>query len=244
MHTAFVAGATGLTGRHVVTTLRARAIATAAHVRSDSPRLAEWRTRFSAMGAEVDATEWNADAIARTLATRRPSIVFGLLGTTRARAVTASREGRDPARESYDAVDVALTEQLIAGCVSIDPRPRFVYLSSIGAGDGARGAYLEARTRVERTLIASGLPYTIARPSFIVGDRDEARSSETFGAPIADGLLGMLGVFGARRTADRYRSITGEQLAHALVHVAVDETFRDRIVEAGELQSIARAARA
>jgi uncharacterized protein YbjT (DUF2867 family) len=145
-------------------------------------------------------------------------------------------------RESYDAVDVALTEQLIGGCAALDPKPRFVYLSSIGAGEGARGSYLEARARVEKTLIASGVPFVIARPSFIVGERDDHRASEKLGAPIADGVLGVLGALGARRMADRYRSITGVELARALVHVSLDEAFRDRIVEADALQSIARAA--
>ena len=237
---AFVAGATGLTGRYVVETLRARGIDTIAHVRSDSPRLEEWRARSTKIGATLDATPWEASAIAATLAKSKPTLLFALLGTTRARAAVASREGRDPSRESYDAVDVALTAHLMQACEPLIPRPRFVYLSSIGAGEGARGAYLEARTRVERALIVSGLPYTIARPSFIVGDRDDHRASEKLGAPIADGVLGLLGALGAKRTADRYRSITGVDLARTLVAAALDPASRDRILEAGELQTLAR----
>ena len=53
---AFVAGATGFTGREVVATLRERGIATVAHVRAESSRRAEWTARFEAQGAEVDAS--------------------------------------------------------------------------------------------------------------------------------------------------------------------------------------------
>lgn len=235
---AFVAGATGLTGRFVVETLRARGIATVAHVRPDSPRLSEWRARFTALGAEVDTTAWDAAAMQRTFAERRPTLVFALLGTTRARGSRVARAGGDASRESYDAVDVALTEQLLAASKSLTPPPRFVYLSSIGAGDGARGSYLEARTRVERSLAASGVPYTIARPSFIVGDRDDARPAEKLGAPIADALLGAIGLFGARKTSARYRSIRGEDLARVLVTAGLDPGARDRILESDALQAL------
>jgi uncharacterized protein YbjT (DUF2867 family) len=236
---AFVAGATGLTGRFVVQTLRARGIETIAHVRPDSPRLGEWRTRFEGLGAEVDATAWNDGAISGTIAMRMPTLVFGLLGTTRARASRVAKAGGDAARESYDAVDVAMTEMLIRGSEAIEPRPRLVYLSSIGAGEGARGSYLEARTRVERTLVESGVPYTIARPSFIVGDRDDARPAEQVGAPVANAVLGVLGALGARRTADKYRAIRGEDLARALVTAALDPAYQSQILEAGALQVLA-----
>lgn len=235
---AFVAGATGLTGRHVVQTLRARGVTTFAHVRPDSPRLAEWRGRFEALGAELDTTPWEAAAMRASFAARRPTLVFGLLGTTRARASRVARAGGDASRESYDAVDVALTEMLVLAAEALEPHPRFVYLSSIGAGEGARGAYLEARTRVEQRLMRSELPSLVARPSFIVGDRDDSRPAEKLGAPVTDALLGALGLFGARRTADRYRSIRGEDLARALVQAALDGT--SGVIEAEAIQALAR----
>ena len=61
----FVVGATGLTGRHVAEVLVARGHGAVAHVRPDSPRLAEWRTRFEALGAELDVVcERPQDAMA------------------------------------------------------------------------------------------------------------------------------------------------------------------------------------
>ncbi len=232
---AFVAGATGLTGRFVVRALRARGVDTIAHVRPSSPSLASWRARFEGEGAEVDATEWEPHAIRETLAARRAALLFALLGTTRARERRVAAAGGDASAETYEKVDVGMTLMLLEGALAISPPPRFVYLSSIGAGEGARGAYLEARTRVEARVRASGVPYTIARPSFIVGDRDDARPLERLATPIADASLALLGALGARATRDRYRSITGEALGEALVRLALDPGAARRVVERGEL---------
>jgi uncharacterized protein YbjT (DUF2867 family) len=238
--TAVVFGATGLTGRFVVERLVERGLRVIAHVRPDSPRLAEWTDRFAKAGAEVSSAPWTKEGIDALVATERPSVVFGLLGTTQARVKQAARAGRDASRETYDAVDVGLTELVIAACASVSPRPRFVYLSSVGTSDSAAGSYLQARARVERTLRASGVPHTIARPSFIVGDRDEPRALEKVSAPVADGLLGVLGALGARGLRDRYRSITGPELARALVALALDPAWRDRVAEPADLQAAAR----
>ena len=51
---AFVAGATGLTGRFVVEELVRRGVEVHAHVRSDSPRLAEWRARAAGIVTDRD----------------------------------------------------------------------------------------------------------------------------------------------------------------------------------------------
>jgi uncharacterized protein YbjT (DUF2867 family) len=97
---AFVAGATGYVGREVVRVLaQERSIPTAAHVRRDSPRLAEWRDRVAAAGASIDTTEWAEPAMTETLVRLRPTLVFALLGTTRARRASrrASSTCRAPA---------------------------------------------------------------------------------------------------------------------------------------------------
>lgn len=236
----FVVGATGLTGRHVVQHLVTRGHVATAHVRPDSSKLAEWRTRFEAMGADVDATPWDEAAMREAMSARRPRWVFGCLGTTRARAREAARAGRDASAESYEAVDVALTEMAIRAAKHAGVE-RFVYLSSIGAGEGgAQNAYLAARTRVEKTLRESGVPYTIVRPSFILGDRDQARAGENVFGAIADAGLGLVGALGGARVRDRYRSITGERLAAAMVTIAEDASWRDRVADGVDLQRLSR----
>ena len=234
MEAAFVAGATGYTGREVVGALRARGVRTAAHVRPDSARLREWQARLGAMGAEVDATPWDEAAMTETLRRVRPDVVFALLGTTRRRGTQASAAGRN---ETYESVDYGLTHVLLRAVVASGLRPRFVYLSSMGVREGTRNAYLAARAKLEKELRASGLPFTIARPSFISGpDRDEPRPLERIAARATDAALGVVGALGGRGVADRWRSTTGTTLAAALVRLAEDPGAAGRIVEAEGLR--------
>jgi nucleoside-diphosphate-sugar epimerase len=217
---AFVAGATGYVGREVVRELATRGVRTVAHVRPDSPRLAEWRERFARVGAETDATHWTVDAMTAALARIAPTHVFALLGTTRARVRAAAQRG---AVESYEAVDYGLTSVLIRAAAREPRPPRFVYLSSTGVSGAARNAYIAARWRAEEELRASGLPYVIARPSFITGpDREEPRPLERTASVLADALLAAAGALGARRVRDRYRSTSAAALARALVRLAFD----------------------
>ncbi len=178
--TAFVAGATGYTGREVVRVLADRGARVVAHVRPDSTSLESRRRRFTEIGAEVDETPWDEAAMTATLERLAPGVIFGLLGTTRARAARAARAGGDPAAESYERVDYGLTMQLVRSAVAARAPARFVYLSSLGVPDRPSGnAYLDVRRRVEAAIRASGLRFTLARPSFITGeDRDEARTAD------------------------------------------------------------------
>ncbi|HET9985158.1 MAG TPA: NAD(P)H-binding protein [Longimicrobiales bacterium] len=230
MTTAFVAGATGYTGREVVRILAERGADVAAHVRPDSSRLGEWRRRFEGMGARVDATPWEPGAMAATLTALRPTHIFALLGTTRARARTAERVGG--AAADYEAVDYGLTALLLRASVQSGARPRFVYLSALGARPDTANAYLRVRGRLEAEIRASGLSYLIVRPSFITGpDRDESRPAERAAAVAVDAALRVAAALGARRLRARYRSRTGAELAEALVRLATGPGATDRIIE-------------
>lgn len=230
---AFVAGATGFTGREVVAALRSRGIVTVAHVRAESSRRAEWTERFEALGAEVDASPWTAEAMGAALARVQPTQVYALLGTTRKRA---QGEGRS-ALEAYEAVDYGLTKLLIDAAEGLEVLPRFVYLSSIGTAPGTRNPYLAARAKVEAALAASRLPYFCARPSFISGPgRDEARPGERIGSVLGDLALGTLGLLGAKETQARYASTTPEVLARGLVRLGLEGERPRRVVEGAELR--------
>lgn len=230
---AFVAGATGYTGRAVVETLRARGIATLAHVRPGSSRREEWQARFEALGAEVDTSPWELAAIREALTRRQPTLVFSLLGTTARRA---RGEGMK-AEEAYERVDYGLSKLLLDACLGLVPLPRFVYLSSLGADGAMRNPYLEARARVEADIRRSGLPFVIARPSFITGpDRDEDRPLEQIGAKVGDALLGVAGALGARRLRDRYASTDGKGLAQALVRLGLESSEAQVIAEGADLR--------
>jgi uncharacterized protein YbjT (DUF2867 family) len=207
--TAFVAGATGYTGHAVVRELANRGVAVVAHVRPDSPRLDEWRSRFDALGARVSTAAWEEEAMAVSLAGIRPSAVLALLGTTRARMKRAGA-----AANSYEAVDYGLTALLLRACLRAVPDTHFIYLSAMGVGPRSRGAYLQVRWRLEQELRASGIRHTILRPGFITGsDREETRRAERILAAAGDGMLDVLALFGARRLKERYRSRTADELA-------------------------------
>jgi uncharacterized protein YbjT (DUF2867 family) len=214
----FVAGATGYTGRAVVRESVARGLDTVAHVRPDSSSLARWRASFESIGARVDTSEWTREDIGATLQRLQPSIVYSLLGTTRSRGKQGSGSA---VTDTYEAVDYGLSIMLLEASVACGSRPRFVYLSAMGADGRAVNAYMEVRQRVEAAVRDSGLPYLIARPGFITGDdRDENRVAERVAARISDGLLAGLGVLGAKRLRARYTSLTGTQLGAALVELA------------------------
>lgn len=240
MQTAFVAGATGYTGRYVTERLTREGVRTVAHVRPDSAALGMWTSRFTAAGAEVDATPWD-DAMARTMARLRPDYVFALLGTTRSRAARDERATGQSA--GYEAIDYGLTALLLRASRAAGIRPCFVYLSSIGAEEASRNPYLAVRGRFERELRESGLPHLIVRPSFISGsDRDERRWLERTASVVTDVALGAVALVGATTLRDRYATLSGRDLAAGMVRLALDAPDGRAAVDAADIRRAARAA--
>lgn len=216
---AFVAGATGYVGRQVVRRLCEEGIATLAHVRPGSPRLQEWQQRFADCGASTITTPWNSEALTGALAEHSPTLVFALIGTTKARAKDEGIPG-----DIFQAIDYGLTRMLLNGCLAQDSPPRFVYLSSIGSSSTSRSAYLRARGKIEDELRASQLSWISAQPAMITGhDRDVDRPAERWGAAIGDGVLGAASRLGASGWRERYQSTSATRLAEALVGLALSE---------------------
>jgi nucleoside-diphosphate-sugar epimerase len=230
--TSFVAGSTGFTGREVVRVLAGRGERVVAHVRPDSSRTDEWEQRFTALGAALDSTAWEVEAMTATLRRLAPDRVFALLGTTAKRA-----RGEGLGRiEAYQRIDVGLTLLLLDAVRAAGLRPRFVYLSSVGTSERTRNAYLKTRAQVEAALRASGVPFTIARPSFISGaPRDDGRPLERVGAVVAGGLLAAAGALGARRLRAKYQPTTAMRLADALARAAFDPAAEDVVLEGESL---------
>jgi uncharacterized protein YbjT (DUF2867 family) len=228
--TAFVLGATGFVGREVVRQLCVRGAKTVAHVRPDSKALAEWRGKLDALGAAVDTTPWDAAALAARLRVLAPAQIYLLIGTTRSRAKTDAVAGN-----IYETIDLGLTRIAVDAARASERRPRLVYLSSVGADPGARSAYLAARGRAEQVITSAGLPWIIARPSIITGERDEGRLGERGAAVVGDGLLAVAGLFGGTKLRDRYRSTTPDILASALIRFG-EAAEHDRIVDGADLR--------
>ncbi len=234
MANSFVLGATGFVGRELVRQLCVRGARVIAHVRPDSNQLADWKTRFAELGAEVDTTPWEPTALGATLASAfaedANNVLYIVIGTTRGKAKADGIDGN-----IYEKVDVGLTRIGVEAAQASGRPIRIVYLSSVGADPGARSAYLSARGRAEAIVRESNLPWMIARPSFITGERDQRRLGEATGAAIGDGLLAVAGVFGAKRLRARYRSTSADVLASSLIRLAeADE--HDRIVDGADLR--------
>ena len=235
----WVLGASGYTGRALVTELAGRAAGTGAtvtaHLRPGRPANAELRERFEAAGASVvecPLLEAGPAPLTTAFHERPPTHLFLVHGTTRRRARDEGIAG-DP----YVEVDLGLTRLALAAAAAVDPAPRVVYLSSQGTGAGARGAYLRARHACEEAVRGSGLPFTIARAPLITGtDRPEPRALELAGGAVLRTLTGALRVAGARAKAARFAPLDAAELAFGLAHAGFNYTTLSRVLEAEELR--------
>lgn len=189
---AFIAGATGYTGSHLVEVLRERGWEVHAHVRPDSSALPKWREKFEALGAVVDTTPWALETMTQTIARIQPTHLFGMLGTTRARA----KVGSGAIEDTYDAVDYGLSSMLLRAMEAAEVEGKYIYLSSLGVKPGTSNPYLRARAKMEAELRDSAVEWVVVRPALITGDdRPENRLSEKISRPLVGGALALLGVF-------------------------------------------------
>ena len=214
---AFVAGATGYTGRYVVQQLTQRKVRTFAHIRANSSSRAEWSARFESYGAMVDVTPWDQAPMRSTLQRIQPTHVFSLLGTTLSKA-RADKTGSS----DYKSVDYNLTAMMLDAAVAAGSNPCFTFLSSLGASAESGNEYLKVRGQLENMIRSSGLPWLIVQPAIITGpDRTEARTFEPLSAFMLNGFLEVAALFGARRMQARYASMTGSTLASGIVDFAL-----------------------
>ena len=229
---AFVAGATGLTGRHLVSALTRLGMDVFAHVRPDSPRRDHWQKTFEEQGAQCSFAPWEPQSIHDTVKVIKPQVVFGCLGTTRRRAAAGGGD--------YTAVDYGLTAMLIDAACQLEPLPLFVYLSAVGVSENSKTAYMKARADVESYLAQSRLHSLIVRPSFIIGSRDDKRPGEAVGARLSDGALAALGCFGLAKVVGPYRTVTGQMLAEGMAMLTMDGADDTRIVRVPEIKEAHR----
>ena len=145
-----MAGATGVTGRQVLSRARHLQLPVVPHVRPE-------RAPVSNLGAEA-AVFPLSDQTALTKELRGCTTVMQLIGTTRKRFAQG---------DTYETSDVGTTRDLVQASLSagID---HFILLSSLGAGSPV-GAYLKAKARAEELVRNSGIPFTIFRPSAFIG---------------------------------------------------------------------------
>lgn len=150
-------------------------------------------------------------------ALRGRSTVLQLIGTVRKRFKTG---------DTYETSDIGTTQQLVEAAREAGVG-HVVLLSSIGAGK-PRGAYLKAKAEAERLVRESGLAWTIFRPSAFEGE----------GYPKIPGLRLLTRLAFLRD----YAPITLDELASALLHVALQGEPTGRQLEGEPLWEQVRAA--
>ncbi len=136
--------------------------------------------------------------------------VVQLIGTMRKRFAQG---------DTYETSDIGTTISLAESArrCAVD---HLILLSSVGAGRPV-GAYLEAKAKAESVVIGSGIDWTIFRPSSFVGA----------GHRPPPGMATMTRIFGM----DRVRPIPIEQLAAAILRVAVSGSARGEVLEGTSL---------
>ncbi len=79
---------------------------------------------------------------------------------------------RETGDQTFESVIWRGTERVLEA-VKVAGVTKFVYVSAIGAQDDPKYPYLYAKWQAERAVMASGLKYTILRPSIVFGEGDE-----------------------------------------------------------------------
>lgn len=204
-----LAGATGLTGEHLLDRLLSEP--TISRVLAPSRRpLAEHAHLANPVGELPDLLAqlqgW-AD------------VAFCCLGSTIKQAGS---------QEAFRAVDHDLVLAFAARARELGARHLLV-ISALGADAKSSVFYNRVKGEMEQALMAQDWPQlTIARPSLLLGARNELRLGEQLAGLVMRWLPG------------KYRGIPAAVLARALWRLALEEGDGVRIVESDELRRLGR----
>jgi NADH dehydrogenase len=154
-----VAGGSGFVGRAIVRELAARG--NHVIVLSHKPPIATTDRLIEFRQADVTAPEGLAEPLAGS-----DTLVVCL--AFRNSPIEAPRRGR-----TFERVDAGGTEALVAAAKAAGVR-RLVYISGAGAAADAPRHWFRAKWRAEEAVRASGIAYTILRPSWIYGPGDRS----------------------------------------------------------------------
>jgi uncharacterized protein YbjT (DUF2867 family)/ligand-binding SRPBCC domain-containing protein len=157
--TVAVAGATGFVGGGIAAELRRRGhrVIALSHSGGESrgwlPDDVEIRDVDASTGEGLPQALGGVDALVIALAFRNLPI-------------ESPRRG-----QTFEIVDAGGTEKLVAAAKGAGVR-RLLYMSGAGAAPDADRHWFRAKWRAETAVRATGIPYTILRPTWIYGPRD------------------------------------------------------------------------
>ena len=204
-----LAGATGLTGEHLLDRLLNEP--TVARVVAPTRRpLAEHPHLQNPVGPLVELLPQLQGRI---------DVAFCCLGSTIRQAGS---------QEAFRAVDLDLVLAFARRARELGAR-HFIVISALGANQASPIFYNKVKGEMEEALKAMDWPQlTIARPSLLMGPRNEFRFGERLAAAVMRWLPG------------KYRGIDVCTLARALWRLALEEQDGVRIIESDELRRLGR----
>ncbi len=211
MTTVLVAGATGAVGSVLVPRLRSQGFDVIPHVRPKTAERHPLGKDAQALVVELSDTQRLDAAMARVDA------VVCLVGTMRRRFASG---------DTYESSDYRPVVQLAASAKRAPSTQLryFVLLSALGAMPG-RG-YVGWKFKAEEAVRASGLPFTVLRPSFLDSTHAGAQPSDgrpRKPPPLVGGLLQAMGSLpGMRGISDDLRPLPVEVLCDAIATVLRD----------------------
>ena len=217
MRSAIVAGASGLVGERVLRRLLAGG--------SYDRVVAFVRGPLNVTHKKLEQRTVDYERMGRMSAFPRAEDVFCCLGTTLKKAGS---------NDAFHKVDVEYVSRLAEVSVRAGSTG-FLLVSSVGANPRSKNFYLRCKGEAEdmvRTLPFKGVQ--IFRPSFLVGGRRESRPGEGL-ATLAARVLSpaMIG------PAARYRPIRADDVAKAMVAVALDSPPGIHVYDSRAMQDLA-----
>jgi uncharacterized protein YbjT (DUF2867 family) len=152
----FVTGATGFVGRHVIHALRAEGYTVRCLVRRGSERDLQGLEAIERVEGDVLVRRGLEQDISGCEA------VIHLVGIIREHAASGV---------TFERVHVEGTRNVLDAAVAAGAR-RYLHMSALGTRANARARYHQTKWAAEEAVRASGLPWTILRPSIIYGRGD------------------------------------------------------------------------
>jgi uncharacterized protein YbjT (DUF2867 family) len=216
--TAFVAGASGLVGRHLLQLLLADA--------EYASVITVARRQLDARHAKLDQRQLDLGALDAVANPPHVDDAFCCIGTTIKKAGS---------QEAFRQVDYDYVLAFARTAQRAGAR-QFLLVTALGADPASRIFYSRVKGDVEAEV--RKLPYQgiqIFRPSFLMGHRSEVRLGERIGVPIARAIAPFL--MGPLR---RYRPIQAADVARAMVQIAKEAPRGPNVFEYDGIIAAAR----
>ncbi|GAB4388352.1 MAG: NAD(P)H-binding protein [Thermodesulfovibrionales bacterium] len=150
----FIAGSTGFIGKNLLEALREKGLKARCLVRSGEKARAVEEMGFEAALGDITDAESLKGAL------------DGVKTAVHLVGIIAERGG-----QTFEKVHVEGTRNLVAEAKSAGVG-RFFYQSALGADLGSWAKYHRTKAEAEEIVKASGIPWTIFRPSLVVGEGD------------------------------------------------------------------------